>query len=226
MKCIGCDNDIPNGVKFCPVCGARQPQPAPVPPRNMPPQPQYNGYSGNNAQACTGEISSPKYVDFGDAIKLFFINYVNFKGRSTRSEYWFAFLFTMIVYICCWLIDFVLPVKVCTTIAQMTFLVPTLSILFRRFHDTGRTGTFVIINYIVGLVWGVLLVVFGILALFAAFGADLSPKSIDVSPANFFEMFGLIGLFGLIPFGMNVYQIVVCCMPGEECHNKYGRAPF
>ena len=31
---------------------------------------------------------SPKYVGFGEAVKLFFTNYVNFGGRSTRSEYW------------------------------------------------------------------------------------------------------------------------------------------
>ena len=28
---------------------------------------------------------SPKYVGFGEAVKLFFTTYVNFGGRSTRS---------------------------------------------------------------------------------------------------------------------------------------------
>ena len=35
-------------------------------------------------------------VDFLTAIKLFFANYVNFRGRSTRAEYWFAMLFVLI----------------------------------------------------------------------------------------------------------------------------------
>ncbi len=42
---------------------------------------------------------SPKYVGFGEAIKLYFKNYFNFKGRSTRSEFWFGFLFSLIVSI-------------------------------------------------------------------------------------------------------------------------------
>ena len=42
---------------------------------------------------------SPKYVGFGEAIKLYFKNYFNFKGRSTRSEFWFGFLFSFIVSI-------------------------------------------------------------------------------------------------------------------------------
>lgn len=36
-------------------------------------------------------------VDFVTAVKMFFINYVNFKGRSTRAEYWWAILFYVIV---------------------------------------------------------------------------------------------------------------------------------
>ena len=29
-------------------------------------------------------------VDFITAIKIYFANYVNFRGRSTRAEYWWA----------------------------------------------------------------------------------------------------------------------------------------
>lgn len=40
---------------------------------------------------------SPKYVGFGEAIKLYFKNYFNFKGRSTRSEFWYGYLFCFLV---------------------------------------------------------------------------------------------------------------------------------
>ena len=36
-------------------------------------------------------------VDFVAAIKLFFANYANFKGRSTRAEYWWAMLFVFLI---------------------------------------------------------------------------------------------------------------------------------
>jgi hypothetical protein len=38
MKCVSCGAEIPNGVRFCPACGATQPE-APVAP---PVQPQYS----------------------------------------------------------------------------------------------------------------------------------------------------------------------------------------
>lgn len=36
-------------------------------------------------------------VDFITAIKMFFANYANFKGRSTRAEYWWVMLFMFLV---------------------------------------------------------------------------------------------------------------------------------
>ena len=40
---------------------------------------------------------NPK-VSFGEAFKLFWKNYFNFKGRSRRSEYWFMQLWHLIFY--------------------------------------------------------------------------------------------------------------------------------
>ena len=39
------------------------------------------------------------YVDFGLAIKLFFKNYAVFRGRASRSEYWWVVLFNLIISI-------------------------------------------------------------------------------------------------------------------------------
>ena len=40
---------------------------------------------------------NPK-VGFGEAFKLFWKNYFNFKGRSRRSEFWFMQLWHLIFY--------------------------------------------------------------------------------------------------------------------------------
>ena len=37
-------------------------------------------------------------VSFPDAIKLFFSRYVDFQGRSTRAEYWWVYLFNLIIF--------------------------------------------------------------------------------------------------------------------------------
>ena len=95
MICKKCNYEIPDGAKFCPICGEKQDVPAAYPAPVPPPPPAY-GY----AQPQESVKDSPKYVGFGEAIKLYFVNYVNFKTRSTRSEYWYAFLFVTLIKIC------------------------------------------------------------------------------------------------------------------------------
>ena len=214
MRCTGCDYEIPDGVKFCPICGARQPQisaPAPVPP----PPPAY-GY----AQPQESVKDSPKYVGFGGAIALYFKNYVNFKGRSTRSEYWFAYLFTWLVGLCCWLISFVIPGL--SIIAALVFFIPDLSITYRRFHDTGKTGTIPLVRAIVSLVWKAVMGALMIMLLIYAFGATYGTDFND----NLFFL-ALIGTsaLGIVPFAMKIYEIVICCFDSQHEPNKYGREP-
>lgn len=44
------------------------------------------------------ELTRPLYgASFGQAVKRFFKNYANFKGRASRSEYWFAQLFLFLL---------------------------------------------------------------------------------------------------------------------------------
>lgn len=84
-------------------------------------------------------------MSFSDAIKSFFANYANFKGRARRSEYWFASLFAFIVN---------LPLLFLSAIAEqgqvgiftllqfswsLAILVPSLAIASRRLHDTGKS---------------------------------------------------------------------------------------
>jgi uncharacterized membrane protein YhaH (DUF805 family) len=38
-------------------------------------------------------------VSFPDAVKMFFARYVDFQGRSMRSEYWWVYLFNLIIAI-------------------------------------------------------------------------------------------------------------------------------
>lgn len=76
-----------------------------------------------------------KSVSFGEAIKLYFNNYANFKGRSRRSEYWWAILFVNIVTLA---ISNLLPEL--AGIWSLVTLVPGVAIVVRRLHDTGRSG--------------------------------------------------------------------------------------
>ena len=162
---------------------------------------------------------SPKHVGFGEAIKLFFRNYVNFRTRSTQSEYWFAFLFTAIVGLCCTIIDFVLPLKPCSVISGAVFFLPSLSVAFRRFHDTGRKGTLPLIKAIAVLVWKLIVSVVLLIVIAAVFGSEESKLSALQVALAFLGAFGL----GIIPLALTVWEWVVCCFDGEDKPNQYGR---
>ena len=89
---------------------------------------------------------SPKYVGFGEAISLFFSNYVNFKGRSTRSEYWYATLFTCLVSFVLGLISGFIGNEILVYIFSAAIFIPGWSSTFRRLHDAGRSALWLFLS--------------------------------------------------------------------------------
>ncbi|MBT1162105.1 DUF805 domain-containing protein [Bifidobacterium sp. SO1] len=92
-------------------------------------------------------VRLPLYnCSFSDAISRFFTGYVQFKGRASRSEFWYAYLFvTLISLTTCW-IPFI------SVLWQLAILVPTISISVRRLHDANMSGIWYAAYYGVGLV--------------------------------------------------------------------------
>ena len=126
------------------------------------PNMQYNqpvnqqGYAQPNAYAYPNPnpSGSPKKVSFGEAIKLYFTNYANFTGRSTVSEYWYAYLFNFLVSLCTsW-------IPVLGGLISLALLIPGLSIAVRRLHDTGKSWVYLFMGLIPLAGWIILLVQF------------------------------------------------------------------
>jgi uncharacterized membrane protein YhaH (DUF805 family) len=103
-------------------------------------------------------------MGFKHAISYCFRNYVGFKGRAARSEYWYWTLFVYLLLIVCWLIDMTVfgfnttGVNPMTVLATLATLLPTLAVSARRLHDIDRSGwwallIFTVIGYVVLLVW-------------------------------------------------------------------------
>lgn len=99
---------------------------------------------------------SPKYVGPVEAVKLFFSNYTNFKGRSTRSEYWWAALLVGVVS-CVLYVPVFSSVQsggnpgilgILYSVWSLATLVPSLSANWRRLHDIGKSGIYILINFI------------------------------------------------------------------------------
>lgn len=99
-------------------------------------------------------------VDFQTAVKMFYANYANFQGRSTRAEFWWAYLFVFIVslvlsFICGIIGLGATATKIVTGIWSLANIVPNLAISWRRLHDVDKAGGWWFINLIpiVGNIW-------------------------------------------------------------------------
>jgi uncharacterized membrane protein YhaH (DUF805 family) len=97
-------------------------------------------------------------MNFVDAIKSGFGNYVGFSGRAARSEYWFWTLFTFIAYIVAGIIDFYVGLGFVGMVVSLALLLPSIAVAIRRLHDLDRTGWWLLLAFtgigaIVLLVW-------------------------------------------------------------------------
>jgi uncharacterized membrane protein YhaH (DUF805 family) len=73
--------------------------------------------------------------------------YATFSGRARRKEYWFYVLFYLIIICVLSVIDGIIGmnmggagVGILTAIYILAVFLPTLAVLVRRLHDTGRSG--------------------------------------------------------------------------------------
>jgi uncharacterized membrane protein YhaH (DUF805 family) len=138
-------------------------------------------------------------VSFPEAVGLFFKRYVDFQGRSRRSEYWWVQLLNFIIFFVGVVLAMVVggfdPSGASTDINPigmvilgvlglygLAIILPSIALFVRRLHDINQTGWIYL-----GLV-----------------------------------VAGLIPLVNLIAA---IAQIVIGCIPGTVGANKYGPDP-
>jgi uncharacterized membrane protein YhaH (DUF805 family) len=103
-----------------------------------------NGPAMNFSQAVT-TVLTKKYADFS--------------GRARRSEFWWYYLFGVIVAIVAELIDRAIGAPILSIIAGLALIVPNLAVGVRRLHDTSRTGWWLLIG-LIPVVGTIILIVF------------------------------------------------------------------
>jgi uncharacterized membrane protein YhaH (DUF805 family) len=84
-------------------------------------------------------------------------NYATFTGRASRSEYWFFVLFNLIFSIIINVIGVSIGMEILGTIYSLVLLVPSIAVVVRRMHDTGKSGWYCLIpiyNLILALTAG------------------------------------------------------------------------
>lgn len=172
-KCVKCGFVIENdSAKFCKKCGAKQPEIVEeikdskvVAPSsddgillndyNTRPITDDGGQaiypdSTSKGPICskhTGSLDTNKGNGLLWAVKTCFRKYATFKGRASRSEYWYFCLFNIIVT--CVLLGLAIAIKqedisllflALVSIYSIVIFLPSLAAIVRRLHDTGKSG--------------------------------------------------------------------------------------
>jgi uncharacterized membrane protein YhaH (DUF805 family) len=104
-------------------------------------------------------------MTFGQAIELGFRRYADFRGRSSRAEYWYWVLFYFLLSLVLNVLDTAVFLRgpgepgPFGSIATIVMLVPSIAVSARRLHDIGRTAWWLliaflpVIGFIVLLIW-------------------------------------------------------------------------
>lgn len=118
------------------------------------------GQSGGYGASAPGSSESYINPSFGEAVRSFFIRYIDFSGRSSRAEYWFVFLMNFLITTA---IGFLAKnvsnaFGILDSVYSLAVLIPMLAIDFRRLHDTGRSGWYLLLWIIPIVGWIILLI--------------------------------------------------------------------
>lgn len=147
---------------------------------------------------------------FGEAIKVCFTKYITFKGRASRSEYWWFFLFTTLGSAVGGALEAAMGndgAAISGLFGLVTFL-PSLAVTVRRLHDTDRSGWWVGGFYLamigLGLVIGVI--------------AAISSRAGAPSDAGF----GLLAILGIAIFAYAIAMLVFMVQRGTRGPNRFG----
>ena len=99
-------------------------------------------------------------LGFNEAVGTCFRKYFDFTGRARGSEYWYFFLFCVVIFIVATILDinlFGIPMEDYGPVYSISFLgllIPSISAATRRLHDTGKSGWWQLLYFtIIGSFW-------------------------------------------------------------------------
>lgn len=107
------------------------------------------------------------------AFKLFFLRAFDFHGRTSRREFWLGVLpnaiimLLLIVLLIVGLVAYEAAINPFSVIMIVVFslfclieLLPSVSLIFRRMHDIGKSGKYILVLFIpvIGYIWYIYLV--------------------------------------------------------------------
>jgi len=160
-------------------------------------------------------------MTFSHAVGSALRKYATFSGRALRSEYWWFYLFTVLVGLAAAIVDAGLTYAfgdhsgIVGTIANLALFLPSLAVTARRLHDTGRTGWWMllpVIPFLATLVMGAMTVI----AVAFSSGSHGGPAAAAI---------GLLVACAVVLLGTLIVLLVFLCQDSKPGPNKYGPSP-
>lgn len=148
-------------------------------------------------------------MDFPTAVRTCLTQkYATFRGRASRSEYWWFFLAFVIGAVITQLIWWLLYL-----IYALALICPLLAAGYRRLQDTGRPGWYIFIPFGLGLVTTSL--------------APIMPAPAAMGPGQMPNMGGmaLFGILSLVQLGVSLLFLWWLTRPSDPETNAYGPPP-
>jgi uncharacterized membrane protein YhaH (DUF805 family) len=71
--------------------------------------------------------------------------YADFEGRARRSEYWYFFLFNILISFGIGVITGLIKLPILGSIYSLAVLIPGIAVAIRRMHDVGKSGWYILI---------------------------------------------------------------------------------
>jgi len=109
---------------------------------------QLGSYTANNKREFAKGRS---IMTFGESISACLKKYATFDGRASRPEYWWFFLFSILVQMGGAMVG-----QAIAGLLALALLLPSLAVGVRRLHDTGRTGWWLLVG-LIPLIGGLIL---------------------------------------------------------------------
>ena len=122
----------------------------------------YRAPSSNSIIATNSNHAAEANYGVIDWFKKCLKNYTNFSGRARRKEYWYFLLVQMVLAIVAMILDSIIfdsPIGLFYAVVAFGLILPGISVMVRRLHDTSRSGWWFWIG-IVPLIGSIILLVF------------------------------------------------------------------
>lgn len=162
-------------------------------------------------------------------------SYANFSGRASRAEFWWFFLFVMLVYFAFWIVliasigasvspavgsqpSFAMlgafgAAGIFMILFYLVLLLPMIAVQVRRLHDTNRSGWWLGVFWLMYPFYMVLLV-----------GTSLSNMRSGTAPGAGLAIGS--GIFALAFFVYSIVLLVFFCLRGTQGPNRFGGDPY